>query len=134
MICVKDTLTALRRIRSGRWRKREPTRSPMQRKQRRIPSLTRLRPGPSRLSRRSRSRLRWTWRATRGSWTLSGARASAEPTRPVMLLVLDNYDSFTYNLVQYAGELGSEPVVYRNDEISVEAALELHPRAIVISP
>ena len=41
-----------------------------------------------------------------------------------MLLVLDNYDSFTYNLVQYAGELGAEPVVYRNDALSVEAALE----------
>jgi anthranilate synthase/aminodeoxychorismate synthase-like glutamine amidotransferase len=51
-----------------------------------------------------------------------------------MLLVLDNYDSFTYNLVQYAGELGAEPVVYRNDAISVEAALALNPRAIIISP
>jgi anthranilate synthase/aminodeoxychorismate synthase-like glutamine amidotransferase len=51
-----------------------------------------------------------------------------------MLLVLDNYDSFTYNLVQYAGELGADPVVYRNDALSVEAALELRPSAIVISP
>jgi anthranilate synthase component 2 len=51
-----------------------------------------------------------------------------------MLLVLDNYDSFTYNLVQYAGELGADPVVYRNDALSVEAALALHPTAIVISP
>ena len=51
-----------------------------------------------------------------------------------MLLVLDNYDSFTYNLVQYAGELGAEPVVYRNDALSVEAALALEPDAIVISP
>ncbi|HEX6616888.1 MAG TPA: aminodeoxychorismate/anthranilate synthase component II [Gemmatimonadales bacterium] len=51
-----------------------------------------------------------------------------------MLLVLDNYDSFTYNLVQYAGELGAEPVVYRNDALSVEAALDLAPSAIVISP
>ena len=51
-----------------------------------------------------------------------------------MLLVLDNYDSFTYNLVQYAGELGAEPVVYRNDALSVEAALQLRPEAIVISP
>jgi anthranilate synthase/aminodeoxychorismate synthase-like glutamine amidotransferase len=51
-----------------------------------------------------------------------------------MLLVLDNYDSFTYNLVQYAGELGAEPVVYRNDALSVEAALELQPAAIVVSP
>ena len=51
-----------------------------------------------------------------------------------MLLVIDNYDSFTYNLVQYAGELGANPVVYRNDALTVEAALALHPRAIVISP
>ncbi|HEX6669786.1 MAG TPA: aminodeoxychorismate/anthranilate synthase component II [Gemmatimonadales bacterium] len=51
-----------------------------------------------------------------------------------MLLVLDNYDSFTYNRVQYAGELGAEPVVYRNDALSVEAALELQPAAIVVSP
>jgi anthranilate synthase component 2 len=51
-----------------------------------------------------------------------------------MLLVLDNYDSFTYNLVQYAGELGAEPVVLRNDALSVEAALALDPSAIVISP
>ena len=51
-----------------------------------------------------------------------------------MLLVLDNYDSFTYNLVQYAGELGADPVVYRNDALSVEAMLALHPAAIVISP
>jgi anthranilate synthase/aminodeoxychorismate synthase-like glutamine amidotransferase len=51
-----------------------------------------------------------------------------------MLLVLDNYDSFTYNLVQYAGELAAEPVVYRNDAIDVEAALALQPSAIIISP
>jgi anthranilate synthase component 2 len=51
-----------------------------------------------------------------------------------MLLVLDNYDSFTYNLVQYAGELSADPVVYRNDAIGVEAALALQPSAIIISP
>ena len=51
-----------------------------------------------------------------------------------MLLVLDNYDSFTYNLVQYAGELGADPVVYRNDALGVEEALALEPAAIVISP
>src|ERR671916_1897734 len=51
-----------------------------------------------------------------------------------MLLVIDNYDSFTYNLVQYAGELGAEPVVYRNDALSVEGALALRPDAIVVSP
>ena len=51
-----------------------------------------------------------------------------------MLLVLDNYDSFTYNLVQYAGELGAEPLVYRNDALTPAEALALHPAAIVISP
>jgi anthranilate synthase component 2 len=51
-----------------------------------------------------------------------------------MLLVLDNYDSFTYNLVQYAGELGADPVVYRNDTLGVDEALALEPAAIVISP
>jgi len=51
-----------------------------------------------------------------------------------MLLVLDNYDSFTYNLVQYAGELAAGPVVYRNDAIDVNAALALQPSAIIISP
>jgi anthranilate synthase component II len=51
-----------------------------------------------------------------------------------MLLVLDNYDSFTYNLVQYAGELGADPVVYRNDAASVDELLALRPSAIIISP
>ncbi|CAI9085043.1 bifunctional protein:(Includes: para-aminobenzoate synthase glutamine amidotransferase component II (ADC synthase); anthranilate synthase component II) [Methylacidiphilum fumariolicum SolV] len=51
-----------------------------------------------------------------------------------MLLVIDNYDSFTYNLVQYFGELGIEPTVYRNDQISVEAVAALSPQFIVISP
>jgi anthranilate synthase/aminodeoxychorismate synthase-like glutamine amidotransferase len=51
-----------------------------------------------------------------------------------MLLVIDNYDSFTYNLVQYLGELGAEPVVYRNDQITIERIKELKPSRIVISP
>ncbi|MEP7343672.1 MAG: aminodeoxychorismate/anthranilate synthase component II [Gemmatimonadaceae bacterium] len=51
-----------------------------------------------------------------------------------MLLVIDNYDSFTYNLVQYLGELGEEPVVRRNDAIAVGEIAELNPHAIVISP
>ena len=51
-----------------------------------------------------------------------------------MLLVLDNYDSFTYNLVQYLGELGEQPVVYRNDALSVADALALKPDAAVLSP
>lgn len=51
-----------------------------------------------------------------------------------VLLVIDNYDSFTWNLVQLFGELGQEPVVHRNDEVTVDEIEELAPRWIVISP
>jgi anthranilate synthase component 2 len=51
-----------------------------------------------------------------------------------MFFVLDNYDSFTYNLVQYLGELGTEPVVRRNDDLGVDDVLALRPEAVVISP
>jgi anthranilate synthase/aminodeoxychorismate synthase-like glutamine amidotransferase len=51
-----------------------------------------------------------------------------------MLLLIDNYDSFTYNLYQYLGELGQETRVIRNDEMSAEAALALGPERVVISP
>ncbi|HUK21782.1 MAG TPA: aminodeoxychorismate/anthranilate synthase component II [Gemmatimonadales bacterium] len=51
-----------------------------------------------------------------------------------MLFVLDNYDSFTYNLVQYLGELGTEPVVYRNDALTVDGVLALKPSRVVLSP
>jgi para-aminobenzoate synthetase component 2 len=51
-----------------------------------------------------------------------------------MILVIDNYDSFTYNLVQYLGELGQEIVVYRNDEIDLDGIAKLAPDHILISP
>ncbi|MCA2014090.1 aminodeoxychorismate/anthranilate synthase component II [Pararhodobacter sp. CCB-MM2] len=51
-----------------------------------------------------------------------------------MLLLIDNYDSFTYNLVHYFGELGAEVVVKRNDALDVQAALAMNPTAIVLSP
>lgn len=51
-----------------------------------------------------------------------------------MLLVIDNYDSFTYNLVQYLGEMGEEPRVRRNDEITVAEVKHMAPSAIVLSP
>ena len=51
-----------------------------------------------------------------------------------MILVIDNYDSFTYNLVQMLGELGAELVVYRNDEITPEEARQLKPSRIIVSP
>ncbi len=50
------------------------------------------------------------------------------------VVVIDNYDSFTYNLVQYVGELGRPVQVFRNDAITAEGVLALHPRAILISP
>jgi anthranilate synthase component 2 len=51
-----------------------------------------------------------------------------------MLLVIDNYDSFTFNLVQYFGELGEDVRVFRNDEIDVDGIGALHPDALVLSP
>jgi para-aminobenzoate synthetase component 2 len=51
-----------------------------------------------------------------------------------MVLVIDNYDSFTYNLAQYLGELGWEPVVYRNDKLSLDEIESLSPSHIIISP
>lgn len=51
-----------------------------------------------------------------------------------MLLMIDNYDSFTYNVVQYLGELGADVRVYRNDEITIEEIERLNPNHLVISP
>ncbi len=51
-----------------------------------------------------------------------------------MLLMIDNYDSFTFNLVQYFGELGEDVRVFRNDEITLEAIAELRPDRLVLSP
>ena len=50
------------------------------------------------------------------------------------MLVIDNYDSFVYNLVQYLGELGAEPIVHRHDDLTVGAVADLAPDAILISP
>ena len=50
------------------------------------------------------------------------------------LLLIDNYDSFTYNLVQYFGELGTDPLVIRNDQADIGDLEALHPARIVISP
>ncbi|MGH6962822.1 MAG: anthranilate synthase component II [Dongiaceae bacterium] len=51
-----------------------------------------------------------------------------------MILMIDNYDSFTYNLVQYLGELGAEVAVHRNDQITVDAVAALKPSHIILSP
>jgi len=50
------------------------------------------------------------------------------------VLVIDNYDSFVYNLVQYLGELGAEPLVVRNDAVTVDEAMALEPNAVLLSP
>ena len=51
-----------------------------------------------------------------------------------LVLVIDNYDSFVYNLVQYLGELGAEPLVYRHDEATLEQMVALEPSAVLVSP
>jgi len=51
-----------------------------------------------------------------------------------MILLLDNYDSFTYNLAQYLGQMGQELAIYRNDQITLDDIAALHPERIVISP
>ena len=51
-----------------------------------------------------------------------------------IVLVIDNYDSFTYNLVQYLGELGVEPLVFRNDKIGIDTIKRMKPKCVIISP
>jgi anthranilate synthase component II len=63
-----------------------------------------------------------------------GCGLSAKILTTMRVLVIDNYDSFTYNLVQYLGELGAEVIVRRNDEVTPDEVSELHPDRIVVSP
>ena len=65
---------------------------------------------------------------------LTTALEIAAGKKPLKVLVIDNYDSFVYNLVQYIGELGAQTIVYRNDQISLAEAANLKPDRIVISP
>ena len=51
-----------------------------------------------------------------------------------MYLIIDNYDSFTYNLFHFLGELGAEVEVRRNDQVTPDEALDMHPQGIVLSP
>ena len=51
-----------------------------------------------------------------------------------MILMIDNYDSFTYNIVQYFGELGEDLIVFRNDQITIDKIIDLKPDKIIISP
>lgn len=62
------------------------------------------------------------------------AQAGPPAYFPLVILVIDNYDSFTYNLVQYLGELNAEMEIHRNDEITVEQARALKPDRILVSP
>src|SRR5207244_11950093 len=71
---------------------------------------------------------------TKNSSTKSLRFVRSSQLGKAVLLILDNYDSFTYNLVQYFGELGCEPVVRRNDAISVDEIAKLKPAHICISP
>ena len=57
-----------------------------------------------------------------------------QDVRVPRVLVIDNYDSFVYNLVQYLGELGAEPIVHRNDEITIDEARALQPDGVLLSP
>jgi anthranilate synthase component 2 len=65
---------------------------------------------------------------------LTSAMIRAGRLRANMLILIDNYDSFTYNLVHYLGELGAESVVIRNDKVSADEVLAKKPQAIVLSP
>ncbi len=74
-------------------------------------------------------------------WGAKGAPSAApgkgrggERSAPTRLLVIDNYDSFTYNLVQYLGELGAEVEVFRNDEIDLAGIRRRRPQGIILSP
>lgn len=60
--------------------------------------------------------------------------ASRQDTCVARILVIDNYDSFVYNLVQYIGELGAEPIVVRNNEITVDQAVAIKPDGVLLSP
>lgn len=61
-------------------------------------------------------------------------QAVSVPRNDLRVLVLDSYDSFVYNLVQYLGELGADPVVYRNDALTIDEAVALRPDAVLLSP
>ncbi|HVI79838.1 MAG TPA: aminodeoxychorismate/anthranilate synthase component II [Candidatus Acidoferrum sp.] len=65
---------------------------------------------------------------------LSASEVSSRQEQSAVVFVLDNYDSFTYNLVQYIGELGAEVEVCRNDQVTVREVEAMHPERIVVSP
>src|SRR5437868_2204768 len=91
----------------------------------------RRRPGSSPIPSRNKS----SWRlATKRPPCSRRWRRRTEVDRPDVVLVIDNYDSFTYNLVQYLGELGERVVVHRNNELTLGEIIERQPVAVVLSP
>src|SRR5204863_9773266 len=99
----------------------------------RLPGAPRLGPG----RRRHRGRFRPQGGMARDLFQGAGARprlADRRCRRPGVILVLDNYDSFTYNLVQYLGGLGADPTVVRNDALDLASIAAMRPERIVISP
>src|SRR5439155_14071646 len=104
----------------------------------RLPGRCRLGAGRWRYRRRLRSGLRATGDAEQSASALecdrSGGERALAGRSNLMLLLIDNYDSFTYNLYQYLSELGAEVIVRRNDRITFDEIAELGPERIVISP
>ena len=95
------------------------------------------RAGRRRHGRRREARLRVPRDVSKAKAMFAGGRAGREPAGvglAMRVLVIDNYDSFTYNLVQYLGELGAEVEVVRNDKATVAELLERRPDRLVISP
>src|SRR5206468_3507538 len=97
-----------------------------------LPQRPRVRPGGRRHRRRLRSRGGAPGVRQQGARHAPGGAPGGGPV--TRLLMVDNYDSFTYNLVQYLGELGAEVDVRRNDAITLEEIATLRPDAVVISP
>ncbi len=73
-------------------------------------------------------------RRVRARWLLHTWTMTANGSPGPRVLVIDSYDSFVYNLVQYLGELGADPVVVRNDQLTVDDAVALAPDAVLLSP
>src|SRR2546426_5429680 len=97
--------------------------------------MARRRSRPQPASSRIPSLRKSSWRpATKHQRCYRRWPAQAEMASNRVVLVIDNYDSFTYNLVQYLGELGEEVLVRRNDEITLPEVLRLDPVAAVLSP
>src|SRR5207247_3105686 len=95
----------------------------------------RARPGRGRHGRRREARVRIQRVGEQGEGRLPGGRARRRAAGVAMkCLVIDNYDSFAYNLVQYLGELGAEVEVVRNDRATVEELLDRRPDRLVVSP